>query len=239
MGRKLQAQTQQTKKLVIRPADSSGPGAVCGKPVGVVANERGFTLIEVMIALVIFTIIGMATFSLMQRALAMRKATQKVGRELADTVRFVGRLQADIEYAATRADLLFEGDPDSLWILHPAPRDDGEQERAEIRYFLGATAEGQDHELFRSATDAQGNRTTERLLATVAEWQCRYLQATPLAPKWRESWRRGMGMPLAVRLRMRLQSWPETREFIYPVRTGKQIESNRQGKPQNASARKR
>ncbi|RMH40568.1 MAG: type II secretion system protein GspJ [Gammaproteobacteria bacterium] len=63
---------------------------------------RGFTLLEVLVAVAIFAVIGVAAHALLQQALAAQAASEKQGEKLAEWQRAMWRMEQDFSQIAWR-----------------------------------------------------------------------------------------------------------------------------------------
>ena len=60
-------------------------------------NERGFTLLELLIAISIFALIGLATYTMLNRVLHSDAATWRHERQLRELIRAIAVLESDVE----------------------------------------------------------------------------------------------------------------------------------------------
>lgn len=188
---------------------------------------------EVMIALVIFSIAGAATFAILQRAIAARLMARRMEAELFAAARAVGQLRDDLARSAPGCvqctgrpvpAASIRGSADSLY-LHSALVSPGDSlAERNLIYYVTSSGIPPTLTLYRSADTSDGT-AGRSMLTGIDLWQLSYLQLTAGGAHWIESWRGQTGMPAAVRLLLRLASWDEPREFYFTIHTGRRLES--------------
>ncbi|MFQ5628981.1 MAG: prepilin-type N-terminal cleavage/methylation domain-containing protein [bacterium] len=206
-------------------------------------NERGFTLVEVMVALVIFSVIGVATFSILQKAVAARFAVKRVESELFSTSTAFSQLKNDLAQGTASFLSRVSGNADTLRLhgIFALPREtiskDVRQERVfvvsrgrpgdslanvKLLYFVTPDENSGTFRLYRALIDENGEPHTSVLLDGIVHWQIAYLQLTGKHVSWVGAWQNRQGLPRAVRVSLKLGTWDEQQDYIYPVRLGGQ-----------------
>ena len=190
------------------------------------AGERGFTLLEIMVSLVLFVLLMAAVHqsvrAVSRAAEAVDEATGK-GEELRAVTAFLQRsLSATVPvlYAdGERVSLLFEGGTERLAFVTLLPVLAGFAGPSEA--VLGMSDSGDALQLSyrplereRAGDFGLGDYRTRTLGAEVAEVRFSYFGATAAReePAWAERWRDTRRLPLLVRLSVRLRdgaSWPD------------------------------
>lgn len=187
------------------------------------ANENGFTLVEVLAALTIFAIVGLATVTLMQRAIAARTAAKRATEQLMQTRQALSTLTSDLSSVQSFSLGPFQGNPDSLGFTVCAKYSNGVELLRYVAYFLESSGNSEYKKLVRSTLDFYGNREVEVLLPEVASMQVLYLQQQNHEARWIERWSDSEGLPLAVHVTILEPSAQEPMEIICPIRTHERI----------------
>lgn len=187
-------------------------------------NEHGFTLVEVMVALVIFTIIGVATFSILQKAVAARITAKRVVSELEAVSKTLTQLKYDLAQGTSSGMTRLSGSGDSLRLhgMLLAPGDSLANMR--VLYCVAPDEDNKAHSLYRIVTPPDAEAYTTVQLNKVTKWQIDFLQTIGNSARWTSAWRRRQGLPRAIRITLKVASWDEQQEYIYPVRIGRQVE---------------
>lgn len=63
------------------------------------ANQRGFTLLEMMLALAIFAMISLAGYQILQSMLRSQQQTEQHSQQLGNVVRLFALLESDVQHA--------------------------------------------------------------------------------------------------------------------------------------------
>ncbi|AGA33580.1 General secretion pathway protein J [Thioalkalivibrio nitratireducens DSM 14787] len=185
---------------------------------------RGFTLLEVMIALVLLGLLLSLLFSGLRLGAGSWDAAERAGREVADRMQvleFIDRSLARAEPVFRQtADqgpvLVFEGRPDGVdWVAAlPGHRGGGGLYRLSLEVAGAGTAEAAlvlGQRLFHPDTLAATQTDRETLADGVQEIALEYFgtQAHGREPNWTDHWRADR-LPRLVRMRIRDREgeWP-------------------------------
>ena len=159
------------------------------------APDSGLTLVEVLVAMALFSAIGIAGFSIVNAVLGVQARTEGRLDRLGDIQRALHLVRLDFEQA--EGEFRFDGEGVSL-------RRSMADGNMDVTYFAGGDA------LNRHVAYSLDPDTTQRLLSGVSALQWRFYDP---AGRWLDDWppsdtRDGTGMPKAVALEFDLA--PET-----------------------------
>lgn len=137
------------------------------------AGEAGVTLVEMLVALALFALIGLAGFTVLDSILRVQSRTEGRLERLAEVDRALRLVARDLAQARPgSAALMAEG----LEMVRPGPEGD-----VRIRYALGV-----DGGLVRRIAGADGARAVAQVIAgDVAALEWRFLGP---GPDWRVAW---------------------------------------------------
>ncbi|RMD96703.1 MAG: prepilin-type N-terminal cleavage/methylation domain-containing protein [Calditrichaeota bacterium] len=197
------------------------------------ANEQGFTLIEAMIALTLFTVVGLAALALLKQGMAARKALTRVAGQLQQRRQLNLQLQQDLAALSNSVLQPFKGKADSLQFLTRRQVAGEPPALCRVTYFTRYSPEGKEVDLFRWQEDFTGFQEEKRLIRGVKSWQLAYLQIQNGNPRWMERWMDRSDLPVAFRIRYRLLSDPEINTLIFPLRGQRQVFSTAKRKTAN------
>ncbi len=182
-------------------------------------NDHGFTLIEVLVALTIFSVIGLSTFSLLNRVIMARTAVERAEEQLAQTRQALAQLSEDLSSAQISALLPIEGNSDSLVFASLVKLPNGGSALRRIAYVLRPENRGEAGQLIRVVSDFHGHREETPLLSEVMALHWQYLRSANLAAPWAEAWTSVVSMPRAVRVQIDFSSTQEVVNLICPIRS--------------------
>ncbi len=196
---------------------------------GRLTSEIGFTLIEVVLALSIFALIGTilyGAFSLGNGALAKSQASFDKNQRLRSLGDLLGSyIRSSYPYRASPQDqtIFYQGEEDSLTFVSSFSLSAGGRGMAKIHIYREGDKDGilklEEETPVRFDDDAEeGQRNSVTLQAGVDSFQISYLDPQSEDEKWEERWdgeERGI-LPRAVRLAYRTQDGKEAR-WIIPV----------------------
>ena len=195
-------------------------------------SERGFTLLEVVLALSIFGLIGAilyGAFSLTQGAVTKSQASFEKSQKLRSFADLLGSyIRSSYPYRASAQDqtIFYQGGEDSLTFVSSFSLAMGGRGMAKIHiYREGAASKNGSLKLeeespvrVNDTDDEGGQRNSITLQEGVGSLQISYLDPQSVDDKWEDNWdgqERRM-LPRAVRLIYRMQDGNETR-WIFPV----------------------
>ncbi len=194
-----------------------------------VASQIGFTLIEVVLALSIFALIGTilyGAFSLSNRALAKSQATFDKNQRLRSLGDLLGSyIRSSYPYRVSPQDqtIFYQGEEDSVTFISSFSLSAGGRGMAKIHIYREGDKDGilklEEQTPVRFDDDAaEGQRNSVTLEAGIDSFQISYLDPQSQDEKWEERWdgeERGI-LPRAVRLVYRTQDGKESR-WVIPV----------------------
>lgn len=194
---------------------------------------RGFTLLELLVALAVFSIMSIAAYSGLRNVLFTRAAVEAQSRRLAMVQLAVYRLEQDIEQAAPRSIRDEYGDPqaallgnelsdDRLMLTRAGWDNPLGQPRANVQRVAYRLREGRLWRLHWPVLD-QGGRIEPRetlLLDRVRAFKVRFLDRDG----WRNDWpppanaetdlKISDPMPRAVEISLTLEDWGEITRLL-------------------------
>ncbi|MDZ7276619.1 MAG: prepilin-type N-terminal cleavage/methylation domain-containing protein [candidate division KSB1 bacterium] len=182
-------------------------------------NTQGFTLVETLVALTIFSIVGLTAFALLSRALAAHTAVERVTGELRQRQQSLTLLQNDLAGAQSFALAPFQGASDSLCFSRVVKRADGTTALCRIVYRVRPDSLSRGWQLVRTLTDFLGGKKTRLLLTELAGLQFRYWRREKGGGRWVENWPAAGVLPPAVCLQFTRQSGGQSLQLTYPIRT--------------------
>lgn len=188
-------------------------------------RESGFTLVEVLAALTIFSIVGLATFTVMQRAVAARKLSKQKTERLMQVQQALAVLKADLSSIHDFSLHPFQGYQDSLRFTVLARRSGGVESGQYVAYFVKSSPEGRYKRLMRSTSDFYGNREEYELLTAVETIQFLYLQRQNNEARWTAHWSESEILPSAVQVRIFEPQAQEPMAITCPIRIHEKIGS--------------
>lgn len=183
---------------------------------------KGFTLIEMMVALLIFALITAAGVAVMSSTLANQSAVRVNVERYAELQRTRAILKADLSQAATRRTRGEDGSPTltafagvSPWVVggpllaftRRGYENPDQAPRASMQYVEYALVEGRLERRARPALDGARLGSAQVLLTDIESVQSFYL----FDGVWRPTWRGDptSDIPTAVRLNMKLRDLGE------------------------------
>ena len=196
--------------------------------------SNGFTLLELLIALTIFAIIGVAAYSGLDASLELRAQVEQNSHRLGEVQFAVQMLERDLEQAinrpvrdtfgTSRPAIVTSGGFSTLFALSRTgwdnPLDAPRSLLQRVEYRL------RERDLLRiywpvldGAGDGEGEAWTSTLLGGVEELRVRWLDSTR---QWRPNWsgeNNENQLPLAAEITLRLSDWGEITRLI-PLATG-------------------
>ncbi|MFQ5604082.1 MAG: type II secretion system protein GspJ [bacterium] len=187
-------------------------------------NDHGFTLIEVLTAMSIFAIVGLATVAIMQKAVAARFAVRQKSEVLIQSSAAWLLLKSDLRSIRAFRLNSFRGHSDSLRFTASYCNANGQVRYRFISYYFETAPDYSAKNLMRTSTNLDGKQKTKQLLSNVKSLRFSYLQNQTAI--WTDSWSASDELPLAVRIEMATAFAGEIEEIIYPIRTSGKFNSN-------------
>jgi prepilin-type N-terminal cleavage/methylation domain-containing protein len=200
------------------------------RPAGLI-SEIGFTLIEVVLALSIFALIGMilyGAFSLGNSAVTKSQASFDNNQRLRSLGDLLGSyIRSSYPYRASAQDqtIFYEGEGDSLTFISSFSLSLGGRGMAKIHIYREGDSSKDGVLKLEEETPVrfddepeQGQRNAVTLEAGVENFQISYLDPQSEDEKWEERWDGGERsvLPRAVRLVYRTKDGKESR-WVIPV----------------------
>ena len=188
------------------------------------SDQRGFTLIEVLIAIMVFSIVGVAMMRLTRRMIVARRAVKERSETIAQIHRTLSTLRSDLASVQNFAIAPLYGDADSLGFPVAREAAPGVQTPAYLTYYLERAEKSSSAQLMRAIRNFHGRGKKELLLSGVAELEWRYLKVEPEGIEEVDRWSDPRALPAAVRARIHISGIREPVEILCPIRAS----SNRQ-----------
>jgi general secretion pathway protein J len=195
-------------------------------------SQAGFTLVEVMLAMAIFALIGTilyGAFSIGHRAVEKSQASFVHNQKLRSFADLVGSyVRSAYPYRASLQDstIFFIGEGDELTFVSSFSLAMGGRGMAKVRLFWesnekdGGVLRLEEETPVRVQTEegSQGHTTGMVIREGVREFQIAYLDAKSDDEKWEERWdaKERNALPRAVRLNYRTEERREV-QWIFPV----------------------
>ncbi|WP_337880021.1 type II secretion system minor pseudopilin GspJ [Rheinheimera sp.] len=190
-------------------------------------RSRGFTFIEMLLAVAIFAIVGLASASVLSSVLDTDAAARNAELRLVQLQRFFNLLERDLAQISARQirvdgeeplkalligeKLLFDSEEDALAFVHHGWRNPGMVlPRSEIQAVAYRLKEGRIERLFSLYPDAVTGTEpkVQPLLDQVTGFKLEYLQDE----EWKEQWN-AERLPKAIRLTITHESLGEIQRF--------------------------
>lgn len=198
---------------------------------------RGFTLLELLIAIALFALLGVGTYRLLDAVLRADESTRHQEQRLRELTRGMAAFERDLRQALARPVRAPYGDPLAALQGEGRDRQTLEFTRGGWRNPTGAARSGLQRvrwelrdgfwerhywQVLDRAQDSEPR--AQRVLEGVAGWQLRYLDRDGV---WRESWPEGADeqsltrLPRAVELRLEHSHYGALRRvFVLPEAQG-------------------
>ncbi|MFQ5650501.1 MAG: type II secretion system protein J [bacterium] len=183
-----------------------------------VLNEAGFTLVEVLVALTIFAIVGVATLTLIRRGIAVRNLTRDKTQKLLEVRHAISRWTSDLASVQAFSFAPLTGSADSLSFTILGTALTGGKKPINVSYAVRRSQEGEFKSLIRTTSDFTSGRRNETLLSEITEMSLQYLQRTSAGYQWRAHWPDRERLPFAVQVRLQVSPSGEQMEIICPIR---------------------
>lgn len=187
-------------------------------PCPFMAEQRGLTLVEVLAALLIFSIIGVAAVTLMKVSIKTEERIEQVTGNLEQMQRAMAQLERDLQHARGYQGMGFSGSPDSLQFYILPDSTSALRGPGFLTYRI--LRQGGDGllQLERRSTDFFGRSRREVFELPAMESDFGYLDAGEKSTVWRNVWSSKKEYPLALRFRLRVLPDQKIRETIIPIR---------------------
>ncbi|MBL8250688.1 MAG: type II secretion system minor pseudopilin GspJ [Candidatus Competibacter sp.] len=195
---------------------------------------RGFTLLELLVALAVFAIMATAAYSGLSNVLATRAALDAQNRRLAAVQLTVARLEQDIEQAVPRAirdeygdfqNALLGGElaADPLILTRAGWDNPLGQPRANVQRVAYRLRDGRLWRLYWEVLDRGGSSQPREtlLLDRVRDFRVRFLQAKEWLKEWppiandeQQPPKNREALPRAIEINLTLEDWGEITRLL-------------------------
>jgi prepilin-type N-terminal cleavage/methylation domain-containing protein len=187
-------------------------------PLHELSSESGFTLIETLMALLIFALVGLAAFNVLQKGLAAAAAAEAANTRLAQTQAAWDALASDLAAAAHFRFAPLQGSADSMRFVGLIDSASDTGKLGLISYALEPEASGERRVLVRTARGFRGEQKSEILLPAIRAWRFEYLFKQRQKEQWQTGWANGEILPAAVRVRGVLAAEDKPFILLCPLR---------------------
>lgn len=194
-----------------------------------IGREHGFTFVEMLTALSIFSLVGLATLAIMQRAVTSRKVTRQKTAALMQQQQAITAISVDLDSAQPFTVGPFRGYADSLRFTILRPSSEYFKIVQYVAYFLKRDEKGEGYYLMRSTSDFKGSTAAEKILSDVESMELQYLPRLKTEAQWQDHWSEADQLPLAVRIHILLTANSEPIEIICPIRSDGKNRKQNQG----------
>ena len=182
-------------------------------------DENGFTLVELLVALTIFSIVAVAVFSVFQEAIASRTKIQHSRERIMETRAGLFHLDTELAGANSFYVRAFQGTSQALHFTGLIRSDEAQRKLCSVSYITQLEPGTATQRFLRKVSDMMGNTEEQILLSSVEYVRFSYLRYVKGKPRWEDQWDDPTIMPLAVRIQiMPASSQGAPVNKIYPVR---------------------
>ncbi len=182
-------------------------------------QEGGFTLLEMLIALTIFSIVGVATFALLKTGIfAYRRIEASKQFQIARRIA-LDRLENDLQNLTARSLLPFSGDERGIRLA--AQSHDSSAALQEIQWRFAENATGEQKFLLRIHRDLKSEKARiDTMLQNLREWRFEYLAVDTASSRWLDAWQDPLRLPGAVRVQFAFASDDPSHTALFNVHRG-------------------
>ncbi len=182
-------------------------------------DESGFTLVELLVALTIFSIVGVAVFSVLREAIASRAKIQSSRERIMETREGLMKIDTELAGATSFYVRAFQGTSQALHFTGLIRSGDAHRRLCSVSYVTQLDPVTATQRFMRKISDLKGHIEEQTLLASVKYVRFSYLRYVRGKPRWVDQWDDPTVMPLAVRIQI-IPASPEGTPInkIYSVR---------------------
>jgi prepilin-type N-terminal cleavage/methylation domain-containing protein len=189
--------------------------------VPILAPEAGFTLIEVLVAVLIASFLLVGFLSVLRAGLNVYRKTDEKSAEIHGARLFLSLLESELRNAVVYSDAPFTGKARTF--SFPTLVDQFEEDTVRKTPVL-VTYEYREKTLYRKETPLRGvfleNRSvSKKTLSAVKSFVVQYAYRKEAGAEiiWREEWQTGLGLPRGVQIRFTLEPAGRKKPEPFPV----------------------
>jgi len=182
----------------------------------ITGNQSGFTLLEVLIAMSIFSVVGITTFALLKNTLSARRITERHISAKSAKQQFLHTINHDFANAVLFAGVGFNGDADLVEFASRMDNDSTGQNLVHVLYKLDSDAKTNTDQLVRLFSNFQNDVRREIIYSGITDIKFEYLQRQKKKMIWLPYFNKSDELPAAVRLQIDNDAGTNE-EYYFPV----------------------
>ncbi len=182
----------------------------------ITGNQSGFTLLEVLIAMSIFSVVGITTFALLKNTLSTRRITEQHISAKSAKQQFLNTLNHDFANAVLFAGIGFNGSADKVDFASRMDNDTTGQNLVHVLYKLDTDSNANTDQLVRLLSNFRKDVRRETIYSGIANLKFEYLQRQKKKMIWLPCFNKSDELPAAVRLQINNDAGTGE-EYYFPV----------------------